>query len=75
MKSFNDKYPYIVSWVRDGLVEIGYNEYDDAFLRVIDAGGVVWDSNKTYSNLDDAFEEMNRAIETWCTENGIKLEL
>jgi hypothetical protein len=75
MKSFNEKYPYIAAWVRDGLVEIGYNDYDNVFLRVIDPGGVVWESNKIYSNLDDAFEEMNKAIETWCAENGIELEL
>ena len=45
------------------------------FLRVMDAGGVVWESNKTYSSLDDAFIEMNKAIATWCTENGIELDL
>ena len=61
MKSFNEKYPYIAAWVQDGLIEIGYNDYDDVFLRVIDAGGVVWESNKTYLNLDDAFNEMNTA--------------
>jgi hypothetical protein len=75
MKSFDEKYPYIAAWVRDGTIEIGYNDYDDVFLRVIDPGGVVWESNKAYSNLDDAFAEMNAAIKTWCTENGIDLEL
>jgi hypothetical protein len=75
MKSFGEKYPYIAAWVQDGAIEIGYNDYDDVFLRVTDAGGVVWESNKTYSNLDDAFAEMNAAIETWCAENGIELEL
>ena len=75
MKSFDEKYPYIADWVRDGTIEIGYNDYDNVYLRVIDIGGVVWESSKTYSNLDDAFYEMNTAIEAWCTENGIKLEL
>ena len=62
MKSFDEKYPYIAAWVQDGTVEIGYNDYDDVFLRVTDAGGVVWESNKTYSNLDDAFSEMNAGL-------------
>ena len=56
-------------------MEIGHNDYDDVFLRVMDAGGVVWESNKTYSNLDAAFREMNAAIEAWCIENGIDLKL
>jgi hypothetical protein len=75
MKTFDEKYPYIAAWVQDGTVEIGYNDYDDVFLRVTDAGGVVWESNKTYSNLDDAFSEMDAGIEAWCTENGIDLKL
>ena len=74
MKSFDEKYPYIAAWVQDGLIEIGYNDYDDVFLRVIDAGGVVWESNKTYASLDDAFTEMNAAIKTWCAENGIEFK-
>ena len=28
----------------------------------------------TYYFLDDAFNEMNAAIEAWCTENGIEFE-
>ena len=75
MKSFDEKYPYIAAWVRDGTIEIGYNDQDNVYLRVIDLGGVVWESSKTYSYLDDAFYEMNTAIEAWCTENGIKLDL
>jgi hypothetical protein len=74
MKSFNEKYPYIAAWVQDGTIEIGYNDYDDVFLRVIYAGGVVWESNKSYASLDDAFDEMNTAIETWCAENGIEFK-
>ena len=74
MKSFDEKYPYIAAWVQDGTIEIGNNDYDDVFLRVIDAGGVVWESNKTYSSLDEAFHEMNTGIETWCAENGIEFK-
>ena len=74
MESFDDKYPFIAAWVQDGTVEIGYNDYDDVFLRVIDPGGVVWESNKIYTNLDEAFSDMNDAIEQWCNENGIEFE-
>lgn len=74
MKSFDEKYPYIAAWVQDGSIEIGHNDYDGVFLRVMDEGGVVWESDKTYSILDDAFVEMNTAIANWCAENGIELE-
>ncbi len=73
MNSLDGQYPYISAWVQSGVVEIGNNDYDDVFFRVIDAGGVICESNKSYENLDSAFEEMNAAIETWCEENGIDL--
>ena len=73
MKSFEKQYPNISAWVVDGQIEIGYGEYDDVFLRVIDAGGVVWESNKEYKSLDEAFSAMDRAIANWCEEQGIEL--
>ncbi|MBC8336804.1 MAG: hypothetical protein H8E29_16195 [Anaerolineales bacterium] len=73
MNSFDGQYPYVAEWVQSGVIEIGNNEYDDVFLRVIDAGGVIWESNKSHSSLDNAFAEMNSAIEAWCDENGIDL--
>ena len=66
MKTFDEKYPYVAAWVQDGTIEIGYND-DDVFLRVTDVDGVVWESNKTYLNLDNAFEEMNKALVISCS--------
>lgn len=45
MKTFEEKYPYISAWVIDGQIEVGYAEYDDVFIRAIDAGGVAFESN------------------------------
>ena len=39
MKSCEEKYPYIAACVRDGTIEIGYNDCDDVIFRVMDAGG------------------------------------
>ena len=72
MKTFDEKYPYIAAWVQDGTIEIGYSDYDDVFLRAIDAGGVVWESNKAYENLDDAFADLEDGIAAWCKDNGIE---
>ena len=75
MKAFDEKYPHSAAWVRDEIVEIGYNDYDDVFLRVINPGRVVWESHQTYANLDNAFDEVNASIKTLCAENGIEVEL
>ncbi len=75
MPTFDGKYPYIAAWVQDGRIEVGYNDWDDVFMRAIDLGGVVWESNQTYENLDDAFADMNAGIEKWCRENGIEFDI
>ena len=75
MSSFEKQYPNISAWVHEGQVRIGYNDYDDVFLRVTDAGGVVWESTLSYQSLDEALAAMDAAIATWCAENGIELEL
>ena len=71
MKTFDEKYPFIANWVQDGTIEIGYGKYDDVFLRAIDAGGVAWESDKTYQNLDDAFADLEAGIAKWVQGNGI----
>lgn len=73
MPSFEKQYPHISAWVQDGQVEIGYSDYDDVFLRVTDAGGVVWESSQSYQSLDEALAAMDAAIAAWCAEQGIEL--
>ena len=73
MQSFEKQYPNIAAWVQDGEIRIGHNDYDDVFLRVIDAGGVVWESSQFYNSLDEALAAMETAIADWCSENGIEL--
>ena len=46
----------------------GHEEYDNVFLRAIDTGGVVWESDKVYKNLDDAFADLEAGIKKWCQE-------
>lgn len=73
MGKFEKQYPHIAAWVQDGQIEIGYSDYDDVFLRVIDEGGIVWESGKSYPSLDDALAEMDAAIAAWCAEIGLEL--
>ena len=74
--SLEEKYPFIASWVADGQIRIGQAEgwYDyEPMAAVIDAGGVVWETQKPITSLDALFEEMERGIGHWCKEEGIEL--
>lgn len=73
METFEKQYPNISAWVYDGQVQIGYSDYDNSFLQVTDAGGVVWESDQSYASLDEALAAMDAAIADWCAEQGIEL--
>jgi hypothetical protein len=66
MKRFEQMYPYITAWVQDGYIEVGNDGYSRSFLRVLDEGGQIWESNDEYSSLDEALAAMDTAIAQWC---------
>ncbi|MDJ0702484.1 MAG: hypothetical protein QNJ46_04310 [Leptolyngbyaceae cyanobacterium MO_188.B28] len=66
-ESFETLYPNIARWVDDhgGVIEIGYA--DDApwssFMRGIDAGGMVVHSQDSYDSFEEAFQDLDAALE------------
>lgn len=69
--TFDEQYPNIVWMVENGRVEIGREPYSDSFIRVIDEGGLVWESDKTYKTIADALADAEAAIENWSNEIGL----
>lgn len=63
--SFAELYPNIASWVRDGWVEIGRDDYSHSFVRALDVGGMVWEGAKEYDSLEGAFEDLDAGIAAW----------
>ena len=57
------------AWVKDGWIEIGYDENTQSFIRVLDEGGMIWSGRARYTSVDEALAEANGAIETWRVEN------
>lgn len=68
MSSFEQQYPHITSWVRDGCLEIGNLGYSDdaSFIRVIDEGDVIWDCDERFGSLDEALTAADTGIAKWC---------
>ena len=67
MKTFEQKYPYIASWVEDGWIEIGSNGYSSSMVRVLDEGGMIWENKREYPSLEDALAAADNAIMEWCS--------
>ena len=68
--SFAALYPNIASWVGDGWVEIGHDEYSYSSVRALDVGGMVWEGAEAYDSLEEAFEDLDAGIAAWLEDTG-----
>jgi hypothetical protein len=58
-----DTYPNVAAWViGGGWIEIGQDDYSRSFIRVLDAGGMIWEGKTRYSSLDAALQDADRAL-------------
>lgn len=63
MPFFEETYPHIAQWVRTwGWIEIGDDTMAGSFIRALDEGGLVWESSRTYTTLDDALRDLETAL-------------
>jgi hypothetical protein len=64
-------YPNIATWTESyGWIEIGDNEYTSSFIRAGDMGGMVWEGKSKYKSLDDALNDLEKALEKIIEEIG-----
>lgn len=68
--SFEEQYPNIAAWVKDGWIELGRDDYSRSLVRVLDIGGTVWEGEEEYETVDEALVAAEAAISAWLEENG-----
>lgn len=69
--SLEETYPAIAEWIdRYGWIELGQDDYSESMVRVLDPGGLVWESKKKYRNLDELFEALEKEIVKQINEIG-----
>lgn len=68
--SFEEQYPNIAAWVKDGWIELGRDDFSRSLVRVLDIGGMVWEGEEEYETVDEALSEAEAAISAWLKENG-----
>ena len=70
MISLSDNYPGLAEWVDDwGWVEIGGEEGSASLVRVIDEGGLVWESPDEIRDIDTSLHMAEEFIAKWIEEN------
>lgn len=67
---FEKAYPNIAEWVEsDGWIEIGSDEYNGAFVKALDEGGMVWEGNSRYETIDEALRALDTGIAKWIQQH------
>jgi hypothetical protein len=63
---FEEIYPNIARWVTTyGWIEIGQDDYNSSFVRVLDEGGMVWEGSDDYETLDEAMQALEAGLAEW----------
>lgn len=69
--TFDNLYPAVAAWMTDGgWVEIGYDDCQSSFIRVLDIGGTIWKGEDTYPSVDAALRAAEKAIKRWQKTHG-----
>lgn len=63
-------YPNVARWVQDGWIELGVDDYNRSFIRVLDIGGLVWEGRGSYPTIHEAMQAADAATIAWFEENG-----
>lgn len=67
-ESFEARYPNLGAWIHEheGYIEIGPTEFSRSMIRVLDPGGMIWESETPYESIDEALAEADQAVvEHW----------
>jgi len=72
MTNFSETYPNITHWTEScGWIEIGYDDNTRSFMRVLDKGGNVWESSAKYKSLNEALQELEKALGKIIADIGV----
>lgn len=64
--SVEARYPHVARWVGEfGWIEIGQDDDSRSMVRVLDAGGMIWEGKTRYSTLDALLQDLDGALAEW----------
>ena len=66
---FDEQYPTLSEWILGrGWIELGQDEYSDSLVRILDIGGMLWESEKSYTTVAEALAEAEEALKKLLAE-------
>lgn len=61
---FDTEYPHLAAWILggDAWIELGQDEMSDSIVRILDTGGLIWESDKDYDTVAEALADGEAAL-------------
>ena len=68
---FDQRYPHLASWILsgDGWIELGQDDFSRSLVRILDIGGMIWESHERYETIDQALAAAEQALAEWIEKN------
>ncbi len=68
--TFVDLYPNVAEWVESwGWIEMGYDDFNQSFVRALDIGGMIWEGEHNYESVELAMRDLEAGIAAWLAKN------
>lgn len=67
LNMFDQQYPHLASWILsgDGWIELGQDDFSYSLVRVLDSGGMIWESDQRFKTVDQALAATEQALAEW----------
>ncbi len=68
---FDQQHPNLASWILsgDGWIELGQDDFSRSLVRILDIGGMIWESDQRYKTVAEALTAAELALGAWVEEN------
>jgi hypothetical protein len=62
-KTFEETFPTVTKWIKYyGWIEFGQTDCSRSMVRVLDEGGLIWESTKSYKSVDELLCDLEKRL-------------
>ena len=64
---FDQQHPHLSAWILsgDGWIELGQDDSSRSTVRILDIGGMIWESDESYTTVTQALAAAEVALAAW----------
>ncbi|MBI3942719.1 MAG: hypothetical protein HY326_06870 [Chloroflexi bacterium] len=68
---FDQLYPHLAAWILGGgaWIELGQDDTSYSMVRILDIGGLIWESDERYETVAQALAAAELALAEWSEED------